>query len=77
VADTQFRLLKFLGVQLPFLVLIQSVELRFHKLYPLLLGDFAVLVGIHEEQQLRDLGLSECQFILRLRNCCPLSDRSS
>src|ERR1700680_2834458 len=76
VAYTQFRLRQFLDLQLPCLALIESFELRFHELHPLLLGDFAVLVGIHEEEQLLDLILCECQFILRLRNCCLLCDRS-
>jgi hypothetical protein len=39
-----------------------------HKRHPLLLGDFAVLDGIHQEQQLLDVILSECQLILWLRN---------
>ena len=77
VAYTQLRLGEFLDVQLPFLVLIQPVELRFHKLHPFLLADFAALVGIHEGQQLLDLILPECQFVLRFRNCLPLSGRNS
>jgi hypothetical protein len=48
---TQFRLLSFLGVQLPFLVLVQSVELSFHELHPLFLRDFAAPVGIYKEKQ--------------------------
>jgi hypothetical protein len=76
VAYTQLRLRKFLDVQQTVLTLIQSVELRFHKLHPFLLGDLAVLVGIHKEQQLLDLFFSECQFVLRLRSCCLLYDRS-
>ena len=76
VAYTQLRLHKFLDVQQTVLALIQSVELRFHKLHPFLHGDLAALVGIHNEQQLLDLFFSECQFVLQLRSCCLWRDPS-
>jgi hypothetical protein len=73
MAHAQLRLRWFLDIQLSVLGLIQSVELRFHKRHPLLLRDLAVLVGIHNEKQLLDLGISEAKFFLRLRNCCLLA----
>lgn len=67
-ACRQTRLCQFLDVQLTFFVLIQSFEFCFHKLHELLLGDHAVLVGIHKGQQLLDPVLTNQKFILRLRN---------
>ena len=48
------RLHQFLDVQLSVFVLIQSFEFRFHKLHVLSLGDFARLVGFHNEEQFLD-----------------------
>ena len=67
VAYTQPRLRELLDVQLPFLVLIQTVELRFHKLHPLLLRDFAAIVGIH------DLRSSVINFRIAPRRWCSAS----
>jgi hypothetical protein len=68
-------------IEFSLLVFVQSVELLSPKPHPSLPEDPPVLVSIHNEQQLLDFGLGECQFILRLRNgrllcncsssCCP------
>jgi hypothetical protein len=41
-----------MNVQLPVVIHVQPVEFRLHKGHELLLGDFAILVRIHQEQQL-------------------------
>ena len=68
VACNQFRLSQFLDVQISALVLIQSVELCFHKAHELLFGNPAIFVGVHKEQQLFDLLLPDRQFISPRRN---------
>src|SRR5271167_4658734 len=62
----EVRLRQGPDVQFTALVLIKSVELCFHKLHVLLPGNFAVLVGVHEKQQLFDVVLPESQSILGL-----------
>ena len=72
----QSGLRQFFDIQLTALILIQSLELCFHKLHVLCLGYFAVLVGIHEKQQLLDLVLAKCQLIVWVRSCRSFRLRS-
>jgi hypothetical protein len=53
--DCEPRLKQFFGIEFSALVGVQPIELRFHKPEPLLLRDLAVLIRIHEEEQLLDV----------------------
>jgi hypothetical protein len=44
------QLRQFLNIQLPVVIRVQPVEFCLHKAHELLLGDFAILVCIHEEE---------------------------
>lgn len=46
------ELRQFANVQLTVVIKVQPVEFRLHKGHELLLGNFATLVRIHQEQQL-------------------------
>lgn len=72
MANTQIRLSQFLGVKFTFLFLIQSFELRFHKLHELLLGDHSFFVSSHKAHLLPDYVLTHRQSVLGLRSGCFL-----
>jgi hypothetical protein len=57
---------ELLNVKLAFLGGVQALELSFHELHELLLGDFALFVGVHEQEQVFDVILAEGELVLRL-----------
>jgi hypothetical protein len=67
VSDLCIKSLPISRIQEYGLTWIQPVEFRIHEHEPLLFGDLAVLVGIHEEQHLLYLFRSEHLLIRRLR----------
>jgi hypothetical protein len=58
------QLHQFVNVQFPVVINIQPVEFCLHKAHELLLGDFAILVCIHQEQQLLGRWHSGCDLLI-------------
>ncbi len=65
------------GVELALVGFVQALEFGFHELHVVLLGDHAIFVGVHEEEELFDVFLAESEAVLGLGDGCFLSGGSA